>query len=165
MNYTNPNRFEDALDERGLLRNGKAVRVAQYMRDRQTVTRRRSVGDDRQYWDSERESLVVTDADATDTKGNQPGWRVSDSPINRQAKPAAYRDYETTLTNSWKNPATGFGSGGPVGHREGDYSTEPYVSRDYSGSTVDEIARDHRGHMAQIYEDRDRGLEEMWRQS
>jgi hypothetical protein len=80
------------------------VRVPVYLRDQATVQCRFT--DARQFWDAERERLVITDAGATLTNGNRPGWRVADTAINRQAKMDAYRSYHDDLVNAWKNPST-----------------------------------------------------------
>lgn len=101
-NFNDQSRFDDALDGRGILKDGKSLRVAAHLRDHATV--QQMFLDGRSYWDSERDKLQVTDAGALDVNGNRPGWRIADSGINRQAITDAYRSYEDGLVNPWRNP-------------------------------------------------------------
>ena len=89
---------EQALDRNGIIRDGVVARTRMTMRD--SANR---FTDGRSFWDANRASLLVTDAAALGgTKGNQPGFRVADAPINAQDRAAAYRAYEDDLTNAWK---------------------------------------------------------------
>jgi hypothetical protein len=89
---------EQALDPRGILRDGVIARTRMQMRD--SASR---FTDGRSFWDANRASLLVTDARAFGgTEGNKPGFRILDSAVNAQDRANAYRDYEDDLTNAWK---------------------------------------------------------------
>jgi hypothetical protein len=81
----------EALHDGQYLKNGVSLRVHMNATDSA-----------RSFWDAHRDSLVVTDADATASSGNRPGWRIADSDFGRAARDAAYADYERRLTSSYK---------------------------------------------------------------
>jgi hypothetical protein len=99
-----------ALDAKGIVRSGVITRVPMTMADgarpglhypRQHFT----VTDARQYWDRNRDTLLVTDARGIGgTEGNKPGFRVLDNDLGRSAKDAALRDHERYLNDAFKNP-------------------------------------------------------------
>lgn len=93
---------DEAKDERGIVRDGVIVRT----RLTDGAGRQRFV-DARKFWNAERDPLVITDAGATATLGNRPGWRVADAPINRDARLSAYQDAEEFARSAWR---TGFGT-------------------------------------------------------
>ena len=76
-----------AVDARGVIRDGVVMRTRMMLRD---STPRLRFTDARKFWGAERDRLLVTDVDATNTNGNRPGWRIADSAINRQARAEAY---------------------------------------------------------------------------
>jgi hypothetical protein len=78
----------------GVLRDGVSLRVRMHATDSA-----------RTFWDANRDSLVVTDADATASSGNRPGWRLADTDFGRAARDAAYKDYEAHTTSAWKSKA------------------------------------------------------------
>jgi hypothetical protein len=73
----------EALDHRGLIRDGVTARVRVTMRD----------GDSR---------VQFTDG-TPDGGGNRPGWRIRVGDT-RQAVRDALRDYENDLVNRWRGP-------------------------------------------------------------
>jgi hypothetical protein len=104
----------EARDRNGIIRDGVVMRTRMMARDGAPHLR---FTDARQFWDRHKDTLLVTDARALGgTEGNKPGFRILDSPLNRQAVNDAYRAYEDDLTNAWRNnPPTGSGSSGPRG--------------------------------------------------
>ncbi len=113
-----------ALDHRGILKDGITQRVRLTMRDGKPnpalTDLQRSVA-----------SRHVTDATGS-SSFNRPGFRVTTDAALRDAREAAYRDYDDALVNStYKTPPgfggdpriTGQGEHGQRGQREGDACT------------------------------------------
>jgi hypothetical protein len=90
-----------ARDRNGLLRDGVIMRTHMLAKD---SARRQRFADGRALFDSG--TLVISDADCTGASGNRPGWRVADSPVNRQALHDARSAYLSDLRNAWRNPPT-----------------------------------------------------------
>lgn len=174
---------EQALDRNGIIRDGVIARTRMQMRD--SANR---FTDGRSFWDANRASLLVTDAAALGgTKGNQPGFRVADAPINAQDRADAYRDYEDDLVNAWKGsappgayPYTAAAEGtsctvnGRPGHlvRNGNWLVcEPSTSGDDVTSdrrsvdrmTLDQMRASHQQNMDKIYNQITHELENAWR--
>jgi hypothetical protein len=151
----------EALDERGIIRDGVIARTRMTMRDSA-----HRFTDARRFWDANRDTLLVTDARALGgTEGNKPGWRVADSPINQQAIADAHAAYEDDLVNAWKNPL-GFGSIEQRGSQERDPDTTdgwPLEFRRSADGSITQMMQDHRRRMDQLYADYERELTQAWR--
>jgi hypothetical protein len=81
------------------LRDGISIRVRMSAKD--SVPRG---ADGRSFWDAHRAELLIVDPRRVGgVEGNRPGFRVSDSPINRQAVLDAYQQYEAELTSAYRN--------------------------------------------------------------
>jgi hypothetical protein len=100
----------DALQD-NMLRDGVTVRVPLHLADAARsavrplrITDARS--DAREYWDAERDALLVTDGRGDDPGLNRPGFRVLDNDFGGTAKWAAYADYETRLCTAYKTRPT-----------------------------------------------------------
>ena len=108
----------EALDARGILRHGYGQRVP--FRDGAP-----RFTDARAFWDANRDALVVTDARAIGgVAGCKPGFRVADSPINRQEIVDAYADYDRDRQSAWRSPSRDeFGRIPYAGARAGDQCT------------------------------------------
>ena len=90
----------EALKDGNVLRDGVSLRVSMHGRD--SAPRG---ADGRSFWDARRDSLVVVDPRRVGAEsGSRPGFRVSDSPINRQAIIDAYADYRRDIELAWRNP-------------------------------------------------------------
>jgi hypothetical protein len=183
FNPDDSDRFRNARDRNGVLRDGKSMRVPMHLRDHSTV--RKKFIDARQYWDSQRESLVVVDSDSTNTSGNRPGFRLSDAPINGSARAAAYRAHENYLRDAWKgrdDSVTGAGERGSTGYlgvqREGTPCTKDgwpgVLRRDKNGNFYCDIGRtdakptadrmhDHQQRMAALYDAIEAEQRNAWR--
>jgi hypothetical protein len=171
---------KEARDRNGIIRDGVTMRVRMQMRDSaQRFT------DGRQFWDSNRDSLVVTDAQAVGgAKGCQPGFRILDSAVNRQAREAAYRDYEADLTSAYKNPSRSkpkhttdavcpdCDGGGAIngetyprceGTGELDEYEDRSASHDRRTLSLDQIRADHQQRMRPIYDEIANALQNAWR--
>jgi hypothetical protein len=82
------------------MRDGVSMRVP--FRD---SVHRGTVRDARAFWDQHRDELLITDARAIGgASGSRLGFRVSDSPINRQAIADAYAAYRRDIESAWRNP-------------------------------------------------------------
>jgi hypothetical protein len=86
----------DALDATGTLRDGCSVRVPARFRDGMTPLQR---------------EIATKRARLTDGNGNcdefafsRPGYRIMHDAAARNAREAAYQQYEDELVNSWKAP-------------------------------------------------------------
>ena len=79
----------EALDERGLLRDGCTLRVPAMFRDSAQSN----------------SGTRVTDAanGADPTAGSRPGWRVMSNSVN-DAREAAHREYLDYIRNAYKEP-------------------------------------------------------------
>jgi hypothetical protein len=106
--------IDDAYDERGILRDGFAVRIPVRLRDAipDNLTEvQRSVADDGQ-------RFRVTDGAGNDGLTlHRPGWRVCDG-ISRSDREQARLEADADAANAWRTPGggspeTGFGSRGP----------------------------------------------------
>jgi hypothetical protein len=81
------------------LRDGISMRIPAHLADHAP-----RFADARAFWDAN--NLRVTDARAIGgVEGCKPGFRVSDSPINRQAIADAYADFEWYLNNAYRDAA------------------------------------------------------------
>jgi hypothetical protein len=107
----------------GVLLDGYSLRIPATLQDHAL-----RVSDGRSFWDANRDSLLVVDARRIGgTEGNKPGFRVSDSPINRQAIVDAYADYDRDRESAWRNPP-----------RDAAYGSYPFsASAEGSACTVD----------------------------
>jgi hypothetical protein len=104
----------------GVLQPGFTIRVPSYLRDHA----RQQFADARSYWDSNKDTLLVTDAARLGgTAGNRPGFRVLDAPLNRQAVRDARAAYIRDLETAYESPQTGFGVHGMRGSQVGDVCT------------------------------------------
>jgi hypothetical protein len=139
-NYTN-----DEFDEDGILRDGRSVRVPLHLRD----------GHNSRLSDVQRQ-IAASRHELVDVFGNRaghrPGFAFANDAAARDAKAAAYRDYHRDIENAWRGSAS-------TAHEEGSEA----VPLRADGRSVSQITRDHRQHMAQLYDEHDRELSEMWR--
>jgi hypothetical protein len=143
--------------ENGHLRDGVSLRVHMSARDSA-----------RAFWDANRDSLLVTDARAIGgTEGCKPGFRVSDSPINRQEIADARAQYLHDLQNAWRNPLR-LGDAAPSPDPEEDEEDEDEdddgrpQGRRVRPVTADAIAN-HQQNMARIYDQIASDLSQQWR--
>jgi hypothetical protein len=98
----------EALDHRGLIRDGVALHVPVSLRDAASKTQ-------------------VVDALGGAARLHQPGPRylTADAARARRDKAVAYAAYDAEAANAWRSPPTGAGANpnGPIGQREGDLCT------------------------------------------
>ena len=152
-------RYQDIDDEddlRDILRDGERMHVDMSMMDSA-----RNLHDD------------------TARASHRPGFRIADA---QRRDLSVYDEYDVEISNSWKKPPSGFGSGEFVGQREGDLCTidgaPGRLRKDDDGNlvcmpdhprgrrdtrTLDEIVQDHRLRMIEEYDAYDRNLAESWR--
>jgi hypothetical protein len=143
---------------RGLLRSGFSIRIAMNARDASRV--------------------VVTDLDRTASSGNRPGFRVSDSPINRQAVHDAHSAMVSDLENAWRGDGRKIKRTNAKGQSEGEFEAEDedemddedmpqgeleQMSSASDRRTVEQIAHDHRQNVEVILRDHAQWLSEQWR--
>jgi len=103
LDYDNPDRFRDALDNRGILKDGKAVRVPTFLRDGINPSLTSQVASSRPH---------LTDANGSSDKFafSRPGFRIMHDVAAHDACEAAYQQYQDELVNAWKTP-NGLGIG------------------------------------------------------
>jgi hypothetical protein len=177
----------DALQD-NMLRDGVTVRVPLHLADAARsavrplrITDARS--DAREYWDAERDALLVTDGHGDDLFGlHRPGFRVLDNDFGGTAKRDAYADYNRWTCVAYKTPPTPTAAdarsalstpcpdcGGAGANANGDDC--PYCGgRGFvpnSNNNEDRRSIDNRRaapvDMNQIYQDHARELSERWR--
>jgi hypothetical protein len=110
------NKYNDAYDDDGILKDGRTVRVSMQMRDATMMHRANS----------------VTDGTGDSLGLHRPGYRVIGDTVARDAKANALRDYEKRLTSAWRDDNgdpdddgddNGVGSIEFMGAQEGDLCT------------------------------------------
>jgi hypothetical protein len=153
----------EALDERGILRDGVICRTRLTMRD-----------------------------GVQHHPGFASSGTTFNDWVGRDAKRESYRDYDTALTNAWRKPSgkladaaapeeeddtdqipcpecdgSGEIDGGVECTRCGGEGSIPAMIRATSNDkrSIDQIARDHARHMDQIYQNHARSLSEPWRKA
>jgi hypothetical protein len=149
---------ELALDRNGIIRDGVISRIRMTARDGAAHGfKDASFTDAHQFWDINRDSLLVTDAHALGgTEGNRPGFRVLDAPVNRQAINDAYRAYEDDLVNAYKNP-------GPRGRSNPETDTRTESRAREPSLSLDQLRADHARNMEPIYAQYAQDLQNAWR--
>jgi len=102
---------DDPFDANGMLKDGRRVRISMQMRDAALRDQRR--GRRVKYdpagrlvsWEEEELDDGMTLHDGRGNPcGHRPGYLVTNDAAARSAKARAYRDYESDLTNAWRNP-------------------------------------------------------------
>jgi len=91
---------DDAFDDRGVLKDGRSMRVPMRLMDAADLPR-------------------IRDADGSPL--GQPGFMVADK--FRDARQVLYDEYDAAISEQWRSPPTGVGSHGFVGARSGDVCT------------------------------------------
>ena len=135
---------DDAFDEDDVLRDGKTARVPLYLRDGLNPY----LGVQQQIAANRHQEVDAFGYRA----GHRPGFAFANDAAARDAKEAAYRDYHRDIENAWRVSAS----------TALEESSEAVPLR-ADGRSVSQMARDHRQHMAQLYDAHDRELSEMWR--
>jgi hypothetical protein len=137
----------DALDQRGLLRDGCTCRVPTTVRDH-----------DPHLWADAEHRRPVFDAFG-DPAGYRPGAVFSNDQAARDAKAAAYKDYDDAIGQAWQNDrkVKKYNS-----HGELENTFEEEDTCDSSKSLADRM-RDHRQLMDKLVAERDAETTDMWR--
>jgi hypothetical protein len=162
---------DEALDERGSLRDGYAVTVPMTMRDGGMTPLQRSVAEHAARLHDGR--ARVTDADGGTLGLHRPGYRIADNAAMRDAKQQALDEYENWLTNAWRRgPEVGDArkivKRDPQGRiaasyeEENDDDNELRDAASHDGMTLDELQRDHQRSMAREYQAYDNRIEQQW---
>jgi hypothetical protein len=158
---------DEALDERGILKDGYAVSTSMFAMD----AVQRSVAHAR-----------VTDGSGDPSGLHRPGPRVIADAAMRDAKQAAYDEYRRDIENAWRGDAKetwgevgdqctvregGRDEGSPghlrrVGNRLVCVPDKP-TRRASDGLTLDALEAQHRQNMADVYAAYDARIREMWR--
>jgi hypothetical protein len=177
---------DEALDANGALRNHVVMHVPQYMRDGRSNPRlsgmQRSVA-------ASHSPLVDGFGQPP---GHRPGFAFVNDAASREARARMYALKDAEYENAWRGPnatcpscqGTGEADDGSeceTCHGEGilNPSYEANAEETYRNTathheslrrpidhrSVDQMVRDHRAHMARLYDARDRELSEAWRQS
>jgi hypothetical protein len=164
--HQHDDKFDEALDERGILKDGKAVRVSLFMRDGLSPVQQAVA----------LSSVGVTDGQGETVGLHRPGFRISAADAERtSALDAAYRDHERALTTAWRGTASADaaaerscadcdGSGHDDHRRCRTCGGSGVVSADYEDSTRRRIdSAGHRQTMSEVYGSYDQQLREAWR--
>jgi hypothetical protein len=162
----------EALSDGNVLRDGVTMRTRMMAQDHAQRFR-----DGRELFDSGQ--VTITDGDGTLRTGNAPGWRISDSPINRQSLTEARTAYLDDLKNAWRKPAGAADAapdeGDPHKRRvweeadedDDDDEIDPASDRPPFGSrdrrSVDEISAAHQRNMQRVCDSYARELSEAYK--